>query len=175
LIQVKAVTCGRHKMIAWDGPFHSKRIRWRKETIMAALTRFDPFASQLDDLFKGLLVRPVRFDLDTVPELQMKLDVTQDDKAYNVTAELPGVKKEDIHVTIDGHQVTISAEAKKETEEKKGEKVIRSERYYGTLTRSFALESELDEAGAQAKYSDGLLRLTLPKKAPASSKRVTVN
>lgn len=141
---------------------------------MAVITRFDPFATQLDDLFKGLVVRPVRFGLDTVPELQMKLDVTQDDKAYNVTAELPGVKKEDIQITIDGHQVTISAEAKKQTEEK-DEKVIRSERYYGTLTRSFALEGELDEAGAQAKYTDGLLRLTLPKKAHASSKRVTVN
>lgn len=141
---------------------------------MAALTRFDPFAENFDDLFKGLFVRPVRFDLEAVPQLQMRLDVTKSNGAYAVSAELPGVKKEDIRVDVDGNQVSISAEVKKESEEKKGEQVIRSERYYGKLERSFTLDAEIDEAKVEAKYADGVLKLVLPLKAKSSGKRITV-
>jgi HSP20 family protein len=92
-----------------------------------------------------------------------------------VHAEIPGVKKEDIHVTIDGSQVSISAETRQEKEIKEGEKVLRSERYYGKVSRSFSLASEIDEAAAQAKYSDGVLELSLPKKTAASSRKLTIN
>ncbi|MDH5533969.1 MAG: Hsp20 family protein [Betaproteobacteria bacterium] len=142
---------------------------------MANITRYDPFSTDLDDVFKGLFVRPVRFDLEGVPQLKIKLDVKAGDSAYTVDAELPGVKKDDIHVNVDGNRVTISAEVKKESEEKKGEELLRSERYYGKLERSFTLDSDLDEAKAQAKYSDGVLKLVLPKKAHASSKRLAVS
>ncbi|MBI4196151.1 MAG: Hsp20 family protein [Betaproteobacteria bacterium] len=141
---------------------------------MSALTRFDPFSADLDDMFKGLFVRPVRFDIEGLPHLQIKLEVKRNDDAYTVSAELPGVKKEDIHVEVDGNQVTISAEVKKESEEKKGELVLRSERYYGKLERGFTLDSDIDESKVEAKYADGVLKLVLPKKARATSKRISV-
>lgn len=89
-------------------------------------------------------------------------------------ADIPGVKKDDIHVTIDGNQVSISAETKQEKEVKEGEKVLRSERYYGKVARSFSLENEIDETSAQASYNDGVLELTLPKKAATSAKKLTI-
>ena len=141
---------------------------------MTALKRYDPFGD-LDDMFKGFWMRPVRLDVEMPQQLQIKLDVKSSDGAFTVAAELPGVKKEDIKIDIDGNRVTISAEVKKESEEKKGEEVIRSERYYGAISRSFTLDADIDEARADAKYSDGVLKLTLPKKAAASRKRVTVN
>jgi len=97
------------------------------------------------------------------------------DKAYTVHAEMPGVKKEDIHVTIDGNTVSISAEVKKDSEEKEGEKVLRSERYYGKVSRSFGLGQEVDEASASAKFNDGVLELVLPKKAPTASRTLTIH
>jgi HSP20 family protein len=105
----------------------------------------------------------------------MKIDVTQDDKAYTVKADMPGVKKEDIHVEIDGNVVSISAEVKKEKEEKKDERVVRRERYYGKLERGFTLEHDVDEAAVDAKYSDGVLNLTLPKKAKSTTRKIAVH
>jgi HSP20 family protein len=142
---------------------------------MTNITRFDPFSTDLNDLFQGLLVRPIRFDINGGQQLSMKVDVTQDDKAYQVVAEMPGVKKEDIHVEIDGNLVSISAEVKKEKEEKKDERVIQSERYYGKLARSFSLEHEIDESKVDAHYSDGVLKLTLPKSAKSSAKKIAVH
>lgn len=140
----------------------------------AGLTRFDPLGANFDDLFKGLFLRPVRFDLEALPQLQIKLDVKKTNGTYAVSAELPGVKKEDIDVDVDGNQVTISAEVKKESEEKKGEQIVRSERYYGKLERSFTLDSDIDETKVNAKYTDGVLKLVLPLKAKSSTKHITV-
>jgi HSP20 family protein len=137
---------------------------------MAGLTRFDPLSSNLDDLFRGLLVRPVRFDLEGMsPQLEIKLEVKKSDGAYTVAAELPGVKKEDIQVNVDGNLVSISAEVKK------GEQVLRSERYYGKVQRSFTLDSDIDESKVDAKYENGVLKLHLPTKAASSAKRITVS
>jgi len=146
---------------------------------MANLTRYDPFNlarfdpfGDIDDLFKGFFVRPVAFEGQ--PQMQIKMDLKEDDNAYTVHADIPGVKKEDIHVSIEGNQVSISAESKTEKEEKKGEKVLRSERYYGKVARSFTLAHEVDDAKAQAKYSDGVLELTLPKKATTAAKKLAI-
>ena len=141
---------------------------------MANIARFDPFG-EFDDLFKGFLVRPMRFDMEASPKLSMKLDVTKTDGGYSVKAELPGVKKEDISVSIDGNQVTIAGEVKNEKEEKNGAQVIRSERSYGQVSRSFSLPDEVDEARAEAKYTDGVLSLTLPVKAKATSRKIAIN
>jgi len=141
---------------------------------MANITRYDPF-NDLDDLFKGLFVRPMRFDLDVAPQMRMKIDVTKAEDTYTVKAEIPGVKKDDIQVSIDGNEVTISGEIKKESEEKKGEEVLRSERYYGRVSRSFTLPHDVDEAKVVAKYADGVLKLTLPMKVKSASKKITVN
>ena len=139
---------------------------------MANLTRYNPVDEAFDDLFRGFLMKPVR--MEGAPEIQIKLDVEEDDKNYTVHAEIPGVKKEDIHVSIDGNQVAISAEVKNEKEVKEGEKVLRSERYYGKVSRAFTLSQELDETQSQAKYNDGILELTLVKKAAAKTKRLEI-
>ena len=140
---------------------------------MANITRFDPF-NDMDDMFKGLFVRPMRLDIEGVPQVQLKMDVTRTDDTYSVKAEMPGVKKDDIHVSIDGNQVTISGEIKKEKEEKKGDEVIRSERYFGKVSRSFLLPQEVDETRSDAKYADGVLNLTLPVKSKSSARRLQV-
>ncbi len=146
---------------------------------MSNLTRYDPFSltridpfENIDDLFKGFFVRPVAFEGQT--QMHIKMDVKENDDAYTVHADIPGVKKEDIHVSIDGNQVSISAETKTEKEEKKGEKVLRLERYCGKVMRSFTLTHDVDEAKAQAKYSDGVLELSLPKKAVSSAKTLAI-
>jgi len=146
---------------------------------MANLTRYDPFNlartdpfGDIDDLLKGFFVRPALFEGQ--PQMQIKMDVKENDSAYTVHADIPGVKKEDIHVSIEGNQVAISAETKVEKEEKEGEKVLRSERYVGKVARSFTLAHEVDDAKAQAKYSDGVLELTLPKKAVTAAKKLAI-
>lgn len=141
---------------------------------MANITRYDPF-NDIDDLFKGLFVRPMRFDLDVAPQMRLKVDVSKTEDTYIVKAEIPGVNKDDIQVSIDGNEVTISGEIKKESEEKKGEEVLRSERYYGKVSRSFTLPHDVDEAKVVAKYADGVLKLTLPMKSKSASKKITVN
>ena len=139
---------------------------------MANIMRYDPFDEMFGDLLKGILVRPVSFEDPS--QFPVKVDVTEGDNAYKVQAELPGVKKEDINVSIDGNHIAISAEVKKEHEEKNGERVLRSERYYGKFSRSFQLAQDVDESTAQAKYSDGVLQLVLPKKAAVSAKKLCV-
>ncbi|MBS0372462.1 MAG: Hsp20/alpha crystallin family protein [Proteobacteria bacterium] len=137
---------------------------------MSNITRRDP----LDDLFRGFFVRPVEYAGAPVEAPQMRVDVKEANDAYQVHAELPGIKKEDIHVHIDGPVVSISAERKQEKEVKEGERVLRTERYFGEVSRSFQLGADVDEAKASAKFSDGVLELTLPKKAPAQSKRLVI-
>jgi len=137
---------------------------------MNHLTRLDPF----DDLFRGFFVRPV--DIGNTPQTpSIKMDVREEGNAYQVHAELPGVRKEDIHVTIDGGQVSISAEVKQEKEVKEGQRVLRSERYFGKVARSFQLAQDIDDAKATAKFNDGVLELTLPKRAATASKRLSID
>ena len=138
---------------------------------MPNMTRHDPFETDsLDNLFRGLF-RPVKMD-GALPQIRM--DVKEDEKAYAVHADMPGVNKDDIHVTIDGNNVSISAEVKKRSEQKEGESMLRRERYVGRVSRSFALENEVDEAASSARYQDGVLELVLPKKTAAAAKRLAV-
>ena len=145
---------------------------------MATVTRFDPFGDlvrfqpfrDFEPMFG--IPRVAGRNLPEAPEI--KMDVSEDEKGYRVKAEIPGVKKEDIKVSIDGGQVSISAEVKKESETKKGETVIRSERYYGTQYRGFSLPQDVDAARAEAKYTDGLLELVLPKKHGNGAKQIAV-
>lgn len=139
---------------------------------MVNVTRFKPVDDVFDDMFRGFLMRPLRFEGQ--PEIQIKMDVREDDKNYTVQAEIPGVKKEDIHVTIEGSMVSISAEVKTRKEEKKDDKVLRSERYFGKVSRSFTLAQDVDEATAQAKYSDGVLELTLPKRVGGKTRKLDI-
>ena len=146
---------------------------------MTSITRFNPFNELArmdpfgDEFFKGFALRPVYGSSDTAP--QMRLDVTEDEKAYTVKAEIPGVNKEDIKVAVDGNLVSISAEVKKDKEEKKDGRVLRSERQYGYASRSLWLDQPVDQAKSIAKYENGVLELTLPKKATSTSKRLTIS
>lgn len=140
---------------------------------MANLTRYSPFDESLDALFRGFFVRPVNFDAPSSAG-QFRVEVAEKDNAYVLRGELPGVKKDDISITIDGDTVAITAEVKNEKEVKDGERVLRSERHYGKVYRAFTLGQALDESGAQAKYMDGVLELTLPKKAAVQAKRITI-
>ena len=137
---------------------------------MSSLTRYDP----LDELFRGFFVRPVGYGGDTGEVPVIKIDVKAQAQGYQVHAELPGVRKEDIHVDIDGSVVSISAERRQEKEVKDGERILRTERHFGKVARSFDLGTEIDEAAASAKYSDGVLELTLPKKAASPNKRLQI-
>ena len=140
---------------------------------MANITRFDPFGelARLDPFrdFESMfrLPRAAWRNMPEVPEIRM--DVSEDEKGYRVKAEVPGVKKEDIDVRIEGNLVTISCEMKKEWDDRKEGRLLRSERQYGYTTRSFTLGSPVDEAKADAKYENGVLELTLPKKSATAT------
>jgi HSP20 family protein len=142
---------------------------------MANITRFD---EAFDDLLRGFFVRPVGFEgaqgHGQTQLGQFRVEVSENENAYTIRAEIPGVKKDDINISIDADQVAISAEVKNEKEVKEGERTLRSERYYGKVQRAFQLGQAVDENGASAKYVDGILELTLPKRAAASAKRITI-
>ena len=140
---------------------------------MANVTRYSTLDTALDDLMRGFFVRPMNFEPAATPA-QLRVDVTENDNGYVVRAEIPGVKKDDINVAIDGNQVEISAEVKNEKDVKEGEKVLRSERYYGKVYRAFALGHDIDEGSTQARYVDGILELNLAKKATSKARRVTI-
>jgi len=140
---------------------------------MNRLTLYDPFADQgFDDLFRGFF-RPVRGGQQP-SAVAIKMDVTENENAYVVHAEIPGVKKEDVQVTIEGNQVTIAAEVKREVEHKDGQNALRNERYFGSVYRSFTLPVEVDESQSAAKCENGILELTLVKKATQTGKKLTI-
>jgi len=141
------------------------------------MNRFPLRSNLFDELFRdastGFFVRPLHGD--ALPE-RIRLDVKEHADGYTVLAELPGVAKDDIHVEIDGGLVTLRAEVKQHDAQREGERVVRSERYYGTVARTIQLPVDIDDAEAHAKYDHGLLTLSLPKRrALASQKRVRID
>lgn len=148
---------------------------------MTALTRFNPFRNParvdnpafFDDLFRNFALSPAWRE-SALPTPDMPIDITEDEKAYRIKAEIPGVEKEDIEVSVEGNQVSISAEAKREVE-KKDEKELIVERAYGRAYRAFSLPSEVDGNRTEAHYDKGVLSLTLPKKGNGSARRITVS
>jgi HSP20 family protein len=129
----------------------------------------DPFK---DDFFRNLAWRPMYRLMEDQP--MMRIDLKEDDQQFVVTAELPGVNKEDIKVAIDGNQVSLSAEVKREKEEKAGEKLLRSERYHGRVARTLVLDESVDQDKSQARYDNGVLELTLPKAKPGATKLLSI-
>ena len=142
---------------------------------MVNITRFNPLEDAFENLLRGVPVWQPDPETRAPASMKFRMDVTENDKEYQVLAELPGVKKEEISITISGNEVAVSAEVKHEKDVKNGETVLRAERYYGKIERAFALGQEVDEATAQAKYNDGVLELTLPKKTVAAAKRLEVH
>lgn len=142
---------------------------------MASLRLFDPALNDpLESMFRRFMA-PLRTDRN-LDDLDIRVDVVEKDGMFKVRADLPGVKKEDINVRIDGNLVQIDAETKGEKEFKgEGGKVLRSERYYGAVSRAFTLTQDVDDTKAIAKYEDGVLTLELPKKATSASKRLAIS
>src|SRR5687767_3377652 len=140
---------------------------------MANITRYNPFEDFLQDFGKGFWLKPLPFPAEG--ELKMKIDVKEDDQSFIVKAEIPGAKKEDIGIDVEDDGVSLRAELKQEKEEKKEQKVVYSERSYGMVSRSFTLPVDVDAKAAKAEYKDGVLNLTLPKKANGSAKRIPVS
>jgi HSP20 family protein len=140
---------------------------------MQNLISYDPRTdTSFDELFRGFF-RPVRLEGAPTP-VTIKMDVSETDNGYLIHSEMPGVKKEDIDVAIEGNQVTITAEVKREWEKKDSDRLLRSERYFGNVYRSFTLPAELDEAACEAKYDNGVLELKLVKKAAVAGKRLAI-
>jgi len=147
-------------------------------TVTSPLARRDLFGSLFDDFFNDALWRPAWMParlMDLPAVARARMDVVDKGSAFEITVDLPGAKKEDINVSVEGDRVAISAEVKSEKEVKEGDKLLHTERMATSYARNFELPAEVTEAGAEAHYEDGVLRLTLPKRAPKTSKRLTVS
>jgi HSP20 family protein len=145
----------------------------QKEGIMQNLISYDPRTdTSYDELFRGFF-KPVRVEGAPAP-VTIKMDATETENGYLIHAEMPGVRKEDIDVAIEGNQVTVAAEVKQAWEKKEGDRMLRNERYFGNVYRSFTLPAELDESASEATYDNGVLELKLVKKAAAPGKRLAI-
>ena len=141
---------------------------------MNELRLFDPLSPDpFEDAFRSIM-RPWRWEMSEAAP-RIRVDLSELNGSYCVKADMPGVRKEDIDIRIDGNMVTISAEVKKEKEEREQGRVLRHERQMGFASRAFTLASPVDESKADAKYENGVLELTLPKKAAASTRRLSVH
>ncbi len=138
---------------------------------MNALTRLDRFEDLLPDYFRRF-ARPLA--LADTPPGDIRIDVTENDKDYQVRAEIPGAKKEDISVRVDGNFVSIAAEVKQEKEEKSAGRVLVKETYFGSASRGFSLAHEIDDKAVAAKFEDGVLKLTLPKREGSGPRSIAI-
>ncbi|WP_395702794.1 Hsp20/alpha crystallin family protein [Aquabacterium sp.] len=141
---------------------------------MNALTRLERFDDSIADFFRRFSAPATWPGNGSAGDI--KIDVTENDKDYSVRAEMPGVKKEDIRVSVDGNFVSISAEVKKETEQKEDKtgRMLARELYYGSTSRGFSLPTEVDARSVTAKLEDGVLKLTLPKREGSGTRSIKV-
>ncbi|MGD1876971.1 MAG: Hsp20/alpha crystallin family protein [Kiloniellaceae bacterium] len=142
-----------------------------------ALTALHREVDRVFDSFWGSLGAPALFGENGGGiALDVRVDATEDDKAYHVTAELPGMSEEDVEVTFADNTLTISGE-KKEEKEVKEENVHRRERSFGSFRRAFTLPSEVDEAKIAATFKDGVMTIDLPKSQTAQkkAKKITIS
>lgn len=135
------------------------------------ITRAGLFDDFFRDVAPGFYVKPLHGD--PMPS-QVKVDVTETPQAYVLKADLPGVNKQDIHVQVEGNRVSLSAEVRQEDRLTEGDKVLRSERYVGSVARSFQLPEDIDNSAAKARYDNGVLTLTLPKRVASAGQKLTI-
>jgi HSP20 family protein len=142
------------------------------------MSNLSPFVSRnlIDELFRevspGYFIKPLHGD--PLPT-QIKVDVKENPGEFIVHAEIPGAGKENINVNIEGNVVSIRAQVNQVDSESSDEKLLRSERYYGEVSRSFQLSSEIDESTSKARYDNGVLTLNLPKKQKQSGQRLAID
>lgn len=143
------------------------------------LARFDPFRDvmrmsglrNIEDLMRDFALSPALRSVE--PERQIRIDVKETDQAYLVKADMPGFKKEDIKISVEGSLVSIGATIQEQEDKTVGDTVY-SERYSGSQYRSFTLPQEVDDSKTEARYQDGVLELTLPKKPGTGRKQIAV-
>ena len=144
---------------------------------MNALTRVPHrgwnLMGDFDDLVNGFF-SPVRYAENADRSYVPAMDIVENENAYEVRTDLPGISKEDLSVSVKDDVLTIEASSKVENVEKEGEKVIRSERRSGKYVRSLRLGKSVDASNISADYTDGVLKLTLPKAVEASSRQIEV-
>ena len=133
--------------------------------------RFDPFRN-IDEVMREFSLLPSVRGFE--PEPRIRMDVEETDTNDLVKADMPGMKKEDIKVAIEGNTVSIQAQTTEEKEEKEGTNVVRRERYVGQQYRAFTLPQEIDDKAAEAQYDNGVLSLSLPKKSGNISKTLSI-
>ena len=139
----------------------------------ALISRGSLFDDFFRDVAPGFYVKPLHGD--PLPSAgQIRMDVKENGDAYTVSAEIPGVRKEDIHVTIEGGMVMVRAEVKQEDSQARDDKLLRSERYYGSVSRGIQLPQDVDQGQAKAKYDNGVLTLTLPKKQGKGGQKLRI-
>jgi HSP20 family protein len=148
--------------------------------------RLEPFGRDMEEMFKGFFLNGRQladmykgfYDPSTalapLSSGRFPVDISEDETAFKVRAEIPGFKKDEIKVSVDGNQVSISAETRKEREQKNGDQVIMQECFCGKQYRAFTLPKPVDDTKTAAKYCDGVLELTLPKKAGAASANIAI-
>jgi HSP20 family protein len=141
---------------------------------MGTLRPLSLFEPEFPGMFKGMLT-PMWMNTEAALPPAIKMDVEEGADRYVVKADMPGVAKDDIRVDIDGNMVSIAGEVRREKKDEKEGKVLRSERYFGTMTRAFTLPMEVDVAKAEATYADGILTLTLPKHKGTPTHRLPVH
>lgn len=141
---------------------------------MSGLTRLTTLDDAFDDILQGFF-RPARSMQSGSNALQPRIDVWARDDAFAISVELPGVKRENIDISISGNEVSINAEATEIKEQ--GEKVrqLYGERRYGKYQRTIVLPHEVDQNQCQAKYNDGVLELVLPFNQNVLPKKIQVS
>lgn len=130
-----------------------------------------PLERLMDSMLEGFLTPRESQGFTTASP---RMNVIENDQGFVVQADIPGVAKEDIKLSVDSRRVSIEGEVKREMTPKEGENLLHSERVISKFSRSFTLPSEVDENRADAKLENGVLTLTLPKKEPAQPKKITV-
>jgi len=145
------------------------------------LVKWDPFR-ELEDVSKRLNrifgQPPARAEAGNemlaVADWAPSVDISETESAYLIKGEIPGVKKEDVKISIQDGMLTIQGEHKQEREEK-GKKFHRVECSYGSFMRSFRVPDDADEGKVKAEFKDGMLNITLPKSAKAKPKAINVS
>jgi HSP20 family protein len=141
--------------------------------------RFSLFNVQQQDPLLGLLFNPQFWDKtpDVLRRIgSMRIELGENENNFVVDIELPGVEKNDISLDIENNVLTVSVETKRDKENELNNKVLHTERYYGLMKRSFALPDGVDDSAIKAAYTNGVLHVTLPKKADVEpeSKQIVI-
>ncbi|WP_176256689.1 Hsp20/alpha crystallin family protein [Derxia lacustris] len=145
-------------------------------TVRTAVVR-DPFLSFFDDVVNDLFVPRTVAARNAAPEAlvtKARVDVVDRGRAYEVTADLPGVAKEDIRIKVEGKRLSIEATARNERTLNEGDQVLHTERYATQYARAFALPADLDDSRAEARFENGVLTLVLPKREVIAARTITV-